>query len=365
MLRRLTWQSFRIPFRAPFATARGTMLFREGIILRLETEDGLIGVGEASPLPAWGGGAVADVHRLLIAGAPRSPCQRGAPALLCALDTARLDLLAKGKGVRLADILADRGSRGAVEAVTVNAAVGVGDPSAAASAAARAAHDGFGCVKLKVGMLGSPRAEAARVARVRDALGPGVALRLDANGAWDAPRAIETIRACEPYRIELVEQPVPADEIHELALVSRAVDTPVAADEAVGDPVRARRVIEQRASDLIVLKPMALGGCTRSLQLAQEARRAAMGVLVTTTLDAGVGVATALHLAAALQPLAASGLATAALLESDLLCEGIPVGQGTMRMPAGPGLGIALDEGALRRYAGPYRGEVWVDDVER
>src|SRR5690606_11352944 len=115
------------------------------------------------------------------------------------------------------------------ERVLVNATIAQRRTDAAAHAALLAKAGGYACVKLKVGMEASADAEAARVRTVREVIGPGVKLRLDANGAWDAATAIATIRALEASEIELVEQPVAAADFEALARVRDAVTTPIAA----------------------------------------------------------------------------------------------------------------------------------------
>jgi L-alanine-DL-glutamate epimerase-like enolase superfamily enzyme len=148
-----------------------------------------------------------------------------------------------------------------------------------------------------------------------------------------------------------VEQPVAADDIEGMALIRRGTGTPIAADEAVMDATSAERLLAAGAVDLLVLKPVAVG-LVASLELAGRACRAGVGVVVTTMLEAGVGIAAAAQVAAALPgPLPACGLATASLLESDLLEQPLPISGGTLRLPDSPGLGVHLDQGLLARYA--------------
>jgi len=169
-------------------------------------------------------------------------------------------------------------------------------------------------------VMGSREAEIARVAAVRAALGPAIRLRLDANGAWGVDEAIAIIRAVERYGIELVEQPAPVDDLAGLARVRAAVDTPIAADESVGGPEQARQVVEAGAADVLIVKPIPAGGLRRAREVIALAQAAGLRALVTTTIDSGVGVAAALHLAATLPaPPLACGLATGPLLVGDLI----------------------------------------------
>jgi L-alanine-DL-glutamate epimerase-like enolase superfamily enzyme len=176
-------------------------------------------------------------------------------------------------------------------------------------------------------------------------------LRLDANGAWDEATAIDTIRALESLDIELIEQPVPDTEA--LARVREAVTMRIAADESVSDFAGAGRAIH--AADIIVLKPMRLGGPTVARYLAQYANGSGLDAFVTSTIDTGIGTAMALQVAAALPDARlAHGLATASLMESDLLVTPLRVERGVMHLPTAPGLGVDLDPAAVAKYLNPW-----------
>jgi L-alanine-DL-glutamate epimerase-like enolase superfamily enzyme len=194
--------------------------------------------------------------------------------------------------------------------------------------------------------------EARRVAAVREAVGAGVKLRLDANGAWAEKQAIEALAALAGYDIEYVEQPIAPGNLEALKRVRAASAIAIAADEDVSDLASARRVIEAGAADVLVFKPQALGNFHSTAYMIGRARANGVGVVVTTSIDAGIGTAAALHLAAAMNNGLAHGLATLPLLEDDLIkAPGLGVEDGRMRLPEGVGLGVELDEDALDRYA--------------
>ena len=211
-------------------------------------------------------------------------------------------------------------------------------------------------MKLKVGMAASVEEERQRVAAVRRSLGPDVRLRIDANGAWDTERAIATIRSLEEFALELVEQPVVDGDLDGMARVQQAVQTPIAADEAITGLAAARRVLERGAASVLVVKPMVVGGLRPARRIVELAKEAGVAAVVTTTIDAGVGVAAALHLAATLpEGSPACGLATGSLLADDLIVRPLEVRDGSMALPDGPGLGVELDEAKLARYGGVTR----------
>jgi o-succinylbenzoate synthase len=217
--------------------------------------------------------------------------------------------------------------------VAVNALVAgpTFDPAALAS---------FPAVKVKVG--GARDVEL--VAAVRDAVGPSVALRVDANGAWDLDTARDQIARLARYDLELVEQPVTS--IDDLARLRRRVAVPLAADECVRTPADAQRLRDLDAADALVLKVQPVGGVRAGLELAE---RAGVPAIVSSMHETSVGVAAGLALAAALPELRyACGLATVASRASDVTLDRlVPVGGRLWARPVQP------DRGLVARYAAP------------
>ncbi len=356
----LSWITFRVPLRTPFHTAGGTMTHREGLLLRLSTDSGHVGLGEASPHPAAGPGATRELDEALARVGPRLigaevDCLPGVglpPPLACAIDTAALDLLAKERNVSVASLLSEQPR----SSVTVNATIAAERADDAADEARAARRDAFGCVKLKVGMAGSIEEECRRVAAVRQALGPDVQLRLDANGAWNVEQAIATIEALEEFSLELVEQPVAADDLEGMRSVRQSVRTPIAADESITSLAAAQRVLELDAAQVIVVKPMVVGGLRAAKRIVDAAHAAGAATVITTTIDAGVGAAAALHLAASLpEDSPACGLATGSLLAGDIVIDPLLAREGRMTVPRGSGLGVELDATKLAQYGGVER----------
>ncbi len=357
IIRRIGCTSASIPFRTPFVTAHGALSARDIWIVQLWTNDGAVGLGEASAVPGFGGSHVEVGAALQMLGRQivgRDPAEAAeivhddeAAALAVTahfgLDTAVQNLLAQAADLPLAARL----SAGHAKFVAVNATVGAASTQAAVGVATSALAAGFTCVKLKVGISGSEEAEVARIAAVRGAIGPSMALRLDANGAWTAAQAIRILNAVEALNLEYAEQPVAARDIAGLARVRATVRTPIAADESAGSVEQVRRLIAACAADVIVIKPMLLGPLSEAVKIAALARDAGLGVSVTSTLDSGIGIAAALQIAAAIKSPLACGLATASLLTGDLLKQPLPIEGGAMALPCRAGLGVDLDPARL------------------
>lgn len=350
-------RAFRLPLARPLATARGRVAQREGVILVLCDADGREGLGEAAPLPGFGLEPLSRA-RAVLGRAARALSERGelpdldtaldaaeratagAPSARAALDEALHDLFAKGAGRSVAQTLAAAEGREPRGRVAVAALVRASEAGAAAAEARLAVRAGHRALKLK--LTGGP-GDRDRVAAVRAVCPPGVELRLDANGAWSEARAHRALEMLAPFAPAFVEQPVAAADVAALARVRAASPVPVAADEALACADGARRVLEAGAADLLVVKPAALGGLRAARRVAALARDAGAPVVVTGFLDAAVGAAAALALAAALPDGRPAGLDDALARDLALLP---PVVDGARAVPSEPGLGV--DPGRAR-----------------
>lgn len=338
---KLSWTPVRVRLRAPLFTAHGELRDREGFLVRVDE-----GRGEACPLPWFGTEDVAACARALSSAAEAllsvRPPERledvvlpawldETPAARHGIELALLDGLAQRSGRPLRRLLDVR----AGDEVAVGALLSAREPAALAREASAAAAEGFGTVKLKVAH--APLEEdLARAAVVRDAAGPGVRLRLDANGGWDEPSALQALRRLSRLDVELCEQP--AAEVASLRRLRGATPVAIAADESV--PHSNGELLD--AVDAVVLKPMVLGGLLPALQWASRARARGVRALVTTTLDGTVARLGAAQLAAALLswgPMPDAGLATGRLLERDVCEDPAPPFRGRLVLPAAPGLG--------------------------
>ena len=365
------WRPWRIPLREPLATGAGALSEREGLILRIETADGLAGLGECAPLPgarlsvAFLAARMAAVAPTLVGRSPgevwdalsSSPVR--VPAADVAIETALADLLAGACGAPLAHWLADQASlpHPAPTPIPANALLVAVHPDNLAREAAEAAACGFRTVKVKVG--GDIARDGDRLHAVRAALGPDAEIRIDANGAWSEEEALAALMKHAVHGIALCEQPVAPgpDAIESLARVRAASPIPIAADESCTSVNDLRALLEAEAVDAAVIKPLRTG-LLEALAMIREAAARDLPCILTTTFDTGVGTALALHLAALLpDPRPACGLATLPLLVGDIV-RGCPAPEaGALPLPPGPGLGVVLDDDALDRFAtGPWEG---------
>ncbi len=324
----------------PLRPTAGSPQLRPLILLRLEAADGAVGLGEAAPLEQYDGVSVDRVLRALNAHIAlladvdseagvdvRAACAAAdpLPQALAAVDLALWDLAGRRAGKPVAEML------GAVDPppVAVNATIGAVTPRDAALEAEQALAAGFTCIKVKVG---TPD-DRQRLQAVRDAVGPDMLIRVDANGAWDQLTAPERIRALARFNIELFEEPVHGSVVE---AVARAVpESLLALDESVSANLGPHA---RRLCDAVCLKISGSGGITGLLAEAERARELGYEVYVASTLDGPLGIAAALHAAAVVRPDRHCGLATLGRFDRPVP-ESVAAKTGSMRAPDGPGLG--------------------------
>jgi L-Ala-D/L-Glu epimerase / N-acetyl-D-glutamate racemase len=324
-----------------FVSASGSVQCRQLLLLRLEDSAGRTGFGEAAPLEGYDGvrtedcrAALEDCRPILAASDGVDPrqlrdeCARAAalPQAIAAVDLALWDLAGRRSGEPVWRLL------GAQQplAVEVNRTIAAADRAGAVGEALAGREAGYRTLKLKVG-LGD---DAGRLAAVRAAVGPELAVRLDANGAWSVSEALAALRVLSPAGIELCEEPVSGmDQIAELSLLT---DVPLSIDETAAAP----GALDRRLCTAVCLKIGRCGGISGLLEAARRAISTGYDVYLASTLDGPLGIAAALHAAAVLRPQRACGLATLQLF-ADRPDPLTPV-QGHIRVPDGPGLGDGI-----------------------
>jgi len=362
-----------IPLHTPFVTALRRTSTIDTLIVCLDLADGTTGLGEAPQVWAVTGDSVAsatacveqvlapvlvgadsDDWDALAAGVARA-CARnfGAKA---AVETALLDAVARAAGMPLAHLFADvagvprRVSRGVglgggaagVFEVATDVTISAGSPEALRSAAQARVAEGFTRLKLKVGT--DAATDVARVRAVREAAGPDIGVRLDANQGWSREDAVAVIRALAEadLGVEIVEQPVAGDDVEGLAWVRERVDLPIMADETVYGATDLERVIRLEAADAVNVKLAKCGGPLTGLRLLARAREAGLGTMVGSMMESHVGVATAASMVAAVGTSAVSDL-DAAWWATHSPCAGGPTyGPGVIQLPDALGLGMSL-----------------------
>ncbi|HUU44238.1 MAG TPA: enolase C-terminal domain-like protein, partial [Acidobacteriota bacterium] len=259
------------------------------------------------------------------------------PSLRFALETAVADLAARRSELPLARWLLES----ATAHVDVNGlldcsgGVDVGERARALRAA------GFTTIKVKVG-VGAVDEDIRRVTALREAV-PDAQIRIDVNAAWDEAKAREALTAMSSLNLEFVEQPLAVGNILPALRLARDAGVPLALDEEIETPADAIALIEEQMCDVLVLKPMVLGGISACLEIIAAAQRRGIGIVFTSSWESDIGIAATLHLAAAAGPVSrAAGLSTAGAIADGIIERPLVIESGRLLIPEAPGLGFSL-----------------------
>lgn len=351
-IKNITLGEVNIPLVTPFKTALRTVDHVNDIVVRIETDDGAVGFGEAPPTAVITGdtkGSIVTAIRDFIAPSIVGMdienidgiMQKMHKSILkntsakAAVDMAIYDLYAKQLGRPLYKVLG-----GASSQVETDLTISVNDIPEMVQDSVRAVEQGFRILKVKVGKEGLK--DVDRIKAIRQAVGPDIAIRVDANQGWNAKDSVRIIRAMEDagLDIDLVEQPVNAHDFKGMQMVTASVHTPILADESVFSAEDAVRVIQERAADLINIKLMKTGGIYQALKICSIAEIYGVECMIGCMLESKIAVSAAAHLAAA------KGIITRADLDGPSLCSidpyvGGPIYQDPfILMTDAPGIGI-------------------------
>ena len=321
----------------------------EGLIVRLATKSGHFGYGYASAVPHMGSvisvlkaeldyfrPAVLgqDARNIEMIGRTLDRALRGAAFAKSAIDCALYDLNARALGVPLHQLLG-----GAVrDRVSVIRILALKTPEEMAVQAKKLVSQGYRYLKIKID--GNVDLDVARVAAIRREVGDEFHLTIDANQAYTVKNAITALQQMADHGIDLAEQPVDADDLEGLALVTRTVPIIIEADEAAGSLKEVYDIVRRRAADAISLKIPKLGGLRNSLAAARICEAGGIKYRLGAAVGSRVLVATALHLACALPGADyACELGEFERLLDDPF-EGLEIADGDIRLPSSPGSGV-------------------------
>jgi muconate cycloisomerase len=350
------------------------------VIVRLLTDDGVVGLGEATVMREWGGdhgvyygespGTTLTVltDDLFPAIKGRDPFDveqildvmdrtiKGYPYAKAAIDLALHDIIGKKSGLPVHQLLGgcyrDR--------IPLAQSLGIMDTDKAVAEAVDAVGEGIRTIKIKIGLDYEHDAEV--VGEVRAAVGGTIAITLDANQAYPTPKAaIQQLRRLEKYNLLLIEQPVQG--LDEMAQVTAALDTLIMADESAWTARDVLKIAERRAADCISIYTTKPGGLFRARQVAAVAQAAGLPCNVNGSGELGVGNAANVHLSASAQiiSLACVYPATAPAEHAptriagrhyvdDIVRDAFRYEAGHLIVPKTPGLGVELDPAKIAKY---------------
>ena len=360
--------------REPLKWAGGTRHTASGLVVEIQTDEGLVGLGECPgpTLPTIETIVERELSQFLVGQDPlcsewlvhrmeeftRNWSQIGVYAI-AGLEMALLDIKGKALDVPVAELLGGfcRGE------VRFGGYLFIDEPEANADRAAEFVEQGYDELKLKVGRdLGQ---DHDTLAAIRDRVGSDVKIRIDASMMWSVPAAIKWIRALERFDLQYVEQAVPDFDLEGMAQVRRSVSVPIAADEACTDLRSALALLRAEACDVFVVYPSEAGGLMRARHIAALADAAGKWCTIGSWAELGIATAANVHVVASSTNFPFSNDTHYPLQESDVLDEPLRLDGGGVEVLRAPGLGVTLSPDNLAALAQlDLRQSVFYDDVQ-
>ncbi len=354
-----------LPMVKPLKMSFEEVASAENVLVRLETDDGTVGWGGAATAPTMTGETVASMAAAIRYLAPRlegMPLDDIAAVMTRAgnylygnhsaksvIEIALHDALGRARGAPVHDLLGSKRR----DRIAILRMVGTGKGTAAdIDDAKRAQAEGHVAFKIKVGVA-DPRDDAERTRRICEALdGDAGLICADANQGWSPAEAIAYVRGVEDTALAFFEQPVAAHDIEGMAQVARASRVPIGCDEGLHSLEDLKRHHDAGAAGGFSLKTIKLGGMKAVLDAGLLCEKLGMKVnLASKMAETGICTAALLHLAAALPAVDWGVGLSSQYLVDDILKTPLSFAGGHVTIPAGPGLGIEVDEAKVRRYA--------------
>jgi muconate cycloisomerase len=360
-----------LPTLADFAVSGGSVA-RAGtpsvrVLVKVTASDGTFGWGEATPIPSWTyetlesiattidrylapaalGIAVWDLDRLTRAfdRAINRGFSIGAPLAKAAVDVAVHDLLGKALGLSVSALMGGR----RCETIALGWIVSTEGAGGAEASVAEGRARGYRAFKVKIGLHGE-RDDVRTVERVRAAAGDDAFLWVDANQGYAVDEALRVARALDALGVAAFEQPVPANDVDGLRRLRDRSPVPVALDESLRHPSDLATFVKLGAVDVAIAKVQRSGGLTLSRRLCQYALDSGVRLMGSGLTESDVGLAASLHLFSTFGITTPVDLNGRQFVQSPYARATVRVADGVAHVPAGPGLGVEVDEEWVRAH---------------
>lgn len=343
---------FVLPVKETIKIALGTDISAENIFVRLRTEDGVVGYGEASPYsPVTGETQLSDVaigkslanvvkgkdaFSLARIVAEMESFTPGNGSIKAALETALWDICGKVAGQPICNLVGCYR-----DSFETDLTVGIDTPEVMSAKAQHVVQQGFRTVKVKVG--DDPALDIQRIRAVRAAIGPSIKIRIDANQGWSPSECVHVLRSVAEQQLQFCEQPVVYWDWEGLRFIRENVSTPIMVDESVHVAHDAITGIREKAMDVINIKIMKCGGILQAIRIAQVAEAANIKCMLGCMDETRVGLTAAAHVVASQKNVEFADLDAFLFHGIDPVNGGMEVRQGVVYMPKGPGLGLDID----------------------
>ncbi|MET0638241.1 MAG: dipeptide epimerase [Chitinophagaceae bacterium] len=350
-----------IPLTEPFVISLGPIYSAENLLVIIRTKEGLVGFGECSPFMSINGES-ADTCMVVGGYFARLLKNKNAldisshieamdkliysnTSIKSAFDMALYDLASQHAGLPLYKFLGGKNNKTIVTDYTVS----IGEPAQMAVDAQRIQAQGYPSIKIKVGKHGPTDVE--RIRQIREAVGPTIPLRIDANQGWLFDEAVETLNAMAVYRIEHCEEPIPRWAILDLPKLRELSPIPIMSDESCGDDHDAERLIRLKACDYMNIKLGKSGGIFKALKMVRMAEDAGVPLQVGAFMESRLAMTAFAHFSLCSPIIRHYDFDTALMFSSDPVTGGIVYEKnGVISVPEGNGLGASMSPAALEGF---------------
>jgi L-Ala-D/L-Glu epimerase / N-acetyl-D-glutamate racemase len=350
--------AYDIPLKEPFKISIGTVTAASDVLVMIQTDAGVVGLGEASPFAPITGetqemnlAAAKGLREIVLGKSPLAieslvrgfgPFLHSNPSAAAAFDTALYDILGKVAGLPLYRLFG-----GDKPSFVTDITTDLDEPEKMAYKAKEFVDRGFGTIKIKVGQ--GQEMDLRRLEAIRQAIGYEPRIRIDANQGWAPPLAIDTLKKMEKFQVEFVEQPVLASDVAGLKAVHAASPIPVMADEALFIPADALKLIKAEACAYFNIKLMKAGGILNMMKIAHVADAANMLCMVGCMLESRLGLTAGAQVVASNRNIVFADLDGHSSHTIDPVVGGMLFEKGQVTVPELPGIGADIDPAFLRK----------------
>lgn len=349
--------AIRLPLQNPFIVSYGTYPDMPSIIVKIETDEGIVGYGEgvadehvtgetwestfhilkhtlAPPLLGKNPMNIEKIHDIM------NQTTYGVPTAKAALDIACFDIMGKKLGQPVYQFIGGRYH----EEFPITHVLSIDSPENMAEEAASMMNKGYQSFKMKVGT--DVKKDVERIEAVRERVGNDIAIRVDVNQGWkNSATTLTALRSLKHLEIDWIEQPVIADDIDAMAYIRSKTDLSLMIDEGLKGPREMRQIIQQQAADKVNIKLMKCGGIYPAVKLAHQAELAGIECQIGSMVESSVASSAGFHVAFSKKIITSVELTGPLKFTKDIgnLSYDVPF----IRLTEKPGLGVDIDENVL------------------
>ena len=352
MIENISYSKLELPMAKPFRISAGTTSKYEGYLVKVTTDDGITGYGEATAKPFTTGDTMGSIEYELrkfseeFKGKDESPellnelCVKlikSSKASRCAIDAALWDIIGKRAGLNVTRLLGNYR-----KSIETSYTVDLAPPEQARQQAQKHLQNGVRIFKIKTGS--GIEEDVERVKVVREVIGDEPMLYVDFNQAFTPRKTLDISRKLEKYNVEFIEQPLPMRDIRGMKFVRDRSNIPIYADETIFTPDDVATLLQTESADGINIKLTKSGGITEAMKMVSAAESYRVPVMIGCMIETRLASSTALAVALSRPGVKYTDLDGYADVLTDITEDGISFKNGLVELPKVPGLGCTLKE---------------------